>query len=160
MPNMPNMPHVVKRVSPEVVEGYFGEYGWSFETLGPGLWRTGFRGDNSFFTIFMRLTEGWLYMTISPLVPPAQAEPCRVQVIEAMLRYNRVMNLAKFLLDEDEDVCLAVELPMNAISYDVFAEGLTALAAYADETYPDLLALSRETQPHSALGRRNKVIEA
>ena len=73
-------------VTPETVEGYFGEYGWSFETLGPGLWRTGFRGENAFHTIYVRLTEGWLYMTISPFVPAPTLEPCTRRTSSCLAR--------------------------------------------------------------------------
>jgi hypothetical protein len=132
------------KVSPETVEAYFGEYGWSFETLGPGVWRTGFRGTSSFHTIYMRLTEDWLYMTISPFVEaPTQVE-CKRRTYEAMLHFNREMNLAKFVLDEDEDVTLTVELPLTAMGYTVFAEGLTALAYYADDAYLEMNQLSRD----------------
>ncbi len=132
----------VTELNAETVERYFGEYGWSFETIGDAIWRTGFKGENGFFTIYMRLTENWLYMTISPFVTQPTVERTRVHTMEAMLHFNREMNLAKFVLDEDEDVTLTVELPVNALSYEVFAEGLTALAYYADDIYPDMLELA------------------
>ncbi|HWG85198.1 MAG TPA: YbjN domain-containing protein, partial [Deinococcales bacterium] len=123
------------KMSPEAVEAFFKEYGWSFETLGPGIWRTGFRGTSSFHTIYMRLTEDWLYMTISPFVEAPSDRECKRRTYEAMLHFNREMNLAKFVLDEDEDVTLTVELPLSALDYEVFAEGLTALAYYADDAF-------------------------
>jgi hypothetical protein len=152
------------QVTPETVERYFGQYGWSFETLGNGVWRTGFKGDHSFFTIYLRLTDAWLYMTISPFVPAPTDPECRRRTYEAMLYFNREMNLAKFVLDEDDDVTLTVELPIAAVSYDVFAEGLTALAYYADDSYPDLLELSTDAQAISRFsslsGRTGKAIRA
>jgi hypothetical protein len=152
------------KLTSEAVEHYFGKYGWSFETLGSGVWRTGFKGDHSFFTIYLRLTDNWFYMTISPFVPaPVDAE-CRRRTYEAMLYFNREMNLAKFVLDEDDDVTLTVELPVAAVNYDVFAEGLTALAYYADDSYPDVLELSRDPQAISRFsslsGRTGKAITA
>jgi hypothetical protein len=132
------------QVSNETVEQYFGEYGWTFETLQDGVWRTGFRGENGFFTIFIRLTDAWLYMTISPFVPAPTDEICKVQAFEAMLHFNRDMNLAKFVLDEDEDITLTVELPIAALLYPVFAEGLTALAYYADDVHDEMLEISTD----------------
>jgi Putative bacterial sensory transduction regulator len=129
-------------ITPNTVEKYFGEYGWSFETLEDGIWRTGFKGENGFFTIYLRLTENWLYMSISPYVPQPEEERARVHTMEAMLHFNREMNLAKFVLDEDDDVTLTVELPVGALTYPIFAEGLTALAYYADDIYTDLLELA------------------
>ena len=134
----------VTEVKPQTVEKFFGEYGWSFETIGDGVWRTGFKGENGFFTIYMRLTDAWLYMTISPFVPAPELEKTRVHTMEAMLHFNREMNLAKFVLDEDEDVTLTVELPVSALRYEVFAEGLTALAYYADDIYLDMLELAED----------------
>ena len=131
-------------VSPERVEKYFAQYGWAFETVEPGLWRTGFRGASDFHVIVLRLTDHWMYMSISPFVDPPEAAECRAQCYEAMLQYNREMNLAKFVLDEDNDVTLTVELPIEALSYTVFSEGLTALAYYADDLYPELNALATD----------------
>lgn len=155
---------VSAEVTPETVEEYFGEYGWSFETLGPGLWRTGFRGDHAFHTIFVRLTEGWLYMTISPFVTAPADDTCQRHTYEAMLQFNREMNLAKFVLDEDNDVTLTVELPIAAMNYTVFAEALTALAYYADDAYPELLDLTTDPRAlsrfHGLGGRPARAITA
>lgn len=153
------------QVTPDVVESYFGEYGWSFETLGPGVWRTGFRGNESSYAIYLRLTDSWLYMTISPFVPQPTDRECEHRTFEAMLQFNREMNLAKFVLDEDDDVTLTVELPIAALSYPVFAEGLTALAYYADDAYPELLELARDPKALSRFhalgaGRHGKTISA
>ncbi|MFN3267229.1 MAG: YbjN domain-containing protein [Deinococcales bacterium] len=131
-------------VNAQTIERFFAKYQWSFETIADGVWRTGFKGENGFFTIYMRLTDAWLYMTISPFVPAPQLEKARIQTMEAMLNFNREMNLAKFVLDEDEDVTLTVELPLSALRYEVFSEGLTALAYYADDIYPDMLELAQD----------------
>ena len=151
-------------ITPETVEHYFGRYGWSFETLGPGVWRTGFRGDNSSFTIFLRLTENWLYMTISPFVSAPEIPECKRRTYEAMLHFNREMNLAKFVLDEDTDVTLTVELPIVALTFDVFSEGLTALAYYADDAHTEMTELVKDPKAvsrfESLSGRAARAITA
>ncbi len=150
-------------ISESTIEQYFRDYGWSFESLSGGLWRTGFKGDNASFTVFLRLTDSWLYMTISPFVPKPESEASRHRVFEAMLHFNREMNLAKFVLDEDNDITLAVELPQIALAYPAFSEGLTALAYYADDIHPELLALARGDQllsRFSATGGAAKSIQA
>jgi hypothetical protein len=134
----------VTEVNAQTIERFFAKYQWSFETISDGVWRTGFKGESGFFTIYMRLTDTWLYMTISPFVPAPQLEKARIHTMEAMLNFNREMNLAKFVLDEDEDVTLTVELPISALRYEVFSEGLTALAYYADDIYPDMLELAQD----------------
>lgn len=149
-------------VSPQQVEGFFHQYGWAFETLEPGLWRTGFRGEHDAHVIVVRLTEHWIYMAISPFVDPPETPECRAHCYEAMLQFNREMNLAKFVLDEDNDLTLTVELPMNALTYVVFAEGLTALAYYADDLYPELATLASEPKAISRFrsldGHNNRTI--
>jgi Putative bacterial sensory transduction regulator len=152
------------RVTADTVETYFSEYGWTFETLGPGVWRTGFRGDYSFFTIFLRLTDTWLYMTITPFVPAPEDRECRHHTYEAMLYFNREMNLAKFALDEDNDVTLTVELPVTGLSFEVFSEGLTALAYYADDSHPEMLEIAKDARAVSRFeslgGRAGKSLVA
>ncbi len=148
-------------ITPETIEGYFTEYGWSFERLGQGIWRTGFRGESGAFTIYVRLTNTWLYLGIAPFVTKPKRE-CLMNVWEALLRINREMNLAKFAIDEDDDVTLMVELPMSSVSYTVFAEGLTALAYYADDVYSELSELTQNPKAQSQFmrGRSGKAMLA
>jgi hypothetical protein len=52
------------------------------------------------------------------------------------------MNMAKFTVDDDRDVMLAVELPRENLDYSEFSDALGALSYYADQTYEAVHALA------------------
>lgn len=111
---------------------FFQTYGWHFERPSDGLFRTGFVGDSGHYEIWIRITDDWIYFTISPFFAAAEGE-VSAAVLTLLLRANHDLNLAKFALDEDGDVVLAVELPRAGFSYSHFADALTALSHYADQ---------------------------
>ena len=132
-------------VDVETIHQFFHTYGWKYEfEEGSRTWHTGFRGDASNFSIFIHLTENWIYFTISPYVN-APAEPACEQHLNAyLLRLNHVINMAKFAVDLDGDVVLSVELPTENLVFSEFADGLNALSYYADLHYREILNVAQD----------------
>ena len=114
------------------ISSFFQIYGWQFEPAGDGLYRTGFVGDSGHYEIWVRVAQPWIYFTIQPFVPRPEGGEHGPEVLELLLTANHEVNLAKFGLDEDGDVVLAVELPCEGFGYSHFADALTALSHYAD----------------------------
>jgi hypothetical protein len=135
-------------IAPETVEQYFEQYGWSYERMGKHDFRTGFRGDVSLFRIMVRLTENWVYFSISPFVVAPQDPECERKLYKHLLRLNQEINMAKFTIDEDGDAILTVELPCENLDYNEFADALGALSYYADDNYVQVFVLAHVPQAH------------
>jgi len=135
-------------IAPETVEQYFEQYGWSYERTGEHDFRTGFRGDVSLFRIMVRLTENWVYFSISPFVVAPQDPECERKLYKHLLRLNQEINMAKFTIDEDGDAILTVELPSENLDYNEFADALGALSYYADDNYVRVFVLAHIPQAH------------
>lgn len=114
------------------INGYFETYGWDFRQEGEGLFRTGFVGDVGHFDVWLRVTEDWVFFSIQPYVPLCNGQPHGTEVLQLLLHANHELSLAKFALDEDGDLVLAVELPVKGFRYSHFSDALTALSHYAD----------------------------
>jgi hypothetical protein len=135
---------MANEITPEIIDGFFEQYGWSYSRDEGGRdWSTGFRGDVSSFRILVRLTDNWIYFTIIPFIVATKNEACRQRLYWHILRLNRDITLAKFGLDEDNDVLLTVELPIESLDYSEFADALNAICYYADDTYLEMLNLSQ-----------------
>ena len=125
-------------LSSDDLETYFERYGWSSEKLDDITFRTGFRGKNFVFTALVRLTEHWVVFTINPYMRPPENGwgPSSLSVLAAA---NHQINLAKFGIDQDDDVFLTVELPTEGFEYEHFTEAMTALTHVADAFVLSLL---------------------
>lgn len=124
------------QVEGDDIAEFFETYGWRFERPSEGLFRTGFQGDFGHYEIWIRVSEDWVYFTISPYFQAPEGEPISDVILALLLRANYDLNLAKFTLDEDGEVQLTVELPREGFSYSHFADALTALSHYADQWRP------------------------
>jgi len=130
-------------VTPETIDGYFQEYGWTFQRPEGGRdWQTAVRCDVAVFRIAVRLTDNWVFFTMVPFVLGPRDPQCTERLYRHLLRLNRDITLAKFALDEDGDVLLTVELPAKDLSYETFCDAIGALTYYADDTYVELLNLA------------------
>ena len=131
-------------ITAETIDGYFQQYGWNY-TRAPESndWDTGFRGEVSTFRILARLANDWIFFVINPFVLAPQDPECARKLHWHLLRLNQDIILVKLALDEDDDVLLAVELPTENLDYSEFADAINALCYYADDTYLELLNLSR-----------------
>ncbi len=130
-------------IEAKTIESYFGRYGWSVEKVGEKVWRTAFRGDVAVYPLYLRLTGGFIFIAISPFVLTGAIEQ-QERFYWALLRYNREMDMAKFAVDADGDVVLAIELPAQGFDYGAFEEALDLLCQYADLSYLELLNLAQD----------------
>ncbi|MBN1888419.1 MAG: YbjN domain-containing protein [Thermoflexales bacterium] len=129
-------------LEPEVINGFFEKYEWTYQYDPPGVWNTGWRGDASSYRMFVKLTDNWIYFTIAPFVVAPKKDECKSKLYHTLLRLNRDINLAKFCLDSDGDVVMTVEMPCANLDYTEFSDAIGALCYYADDTYVELLNLA------------------
>jgi hypothetical protein len=128
----------------ERIHGFFVEYGWQYDfDASTSTWHSGFRGKSNNFNIFIHLTEDWIIFSIAPFVNAPDDEGCRRKLHMHLLKLNYIINMAKFSLDEDEDVVLTVELPTENLDYSEFSDGLNALSYYADTYYLEILNVAQ-----------------
>ncbi len=128
----------------ELVEEFLKTDGWPVERVDKNTWRSGFRGDVNSFRFYVRLTDNWIFFTIVPfVVAPRQDDHAR-ELYRHLLKLNREINLAKFAIDDDDDVVLTVELPIEEAGDASMKDALEALAYYADRHYLDVLTIAQQ----------------
>jgi hypothetical protein len=140
------------KATTEIIDGYFKEYGWTFTRRDEPekqmwTWDTGFRGDVQSFSMFVRLTEFWVYFTISPFVVKPKNPDCATKLHKFLLRANYDVNVGKFALDEKEDVVLTVELPNENLDFSEFRDAINIVCHNADKYIVDALNLA--TNPNA-----------
>ncbi|MBI5929134.1 MAG: YbjN domain-containing protein [Chloroflexi bacterium] len=128
-------------LTPETIEEYFSRYEWSYTRSSENTWITGVRTSVSSFRIFIRLSEHWIYFVINPFVVAPPAPEDRLRFYYHVLRLNLDMNMAKFGLDSDGDLFLAVELPTENFVYSHFADALNGISHHAERLYSEVFNL-------------------
>lgn len=114
------------------IAGYFDTYGWKYVRQDAAVYRTAFTGETGRYDIWLKVTESWVFFSINPYVAKPDGQPHGESTLQAVLRANHEVNLAKFAIDDDGDVLLSVELPAEGFRYTHFCDALTALSHYAD----------------------------
>lgn len=133
------------------IPAFLTRYGWSYEELEPGLWRTSFATENDEeFDLYLFTAEDWVHFAVSPFLPPL-AEPDRPRLHAALLRINQNLHLARFALDEDGDVNLLADVPAQRLTFNAFAQVLELLVFYADRLAGELRRLATQPGYHSPL---------
>src|SRR5262245_12446280 len=131
-------------VTGRIVEEFLAKDGWPFERIDEHTWRSGFRGEVNSFRFFVRLTDNWIFFTIVPFVVAPRSDERALDLYGHLLRLNREMNMAKFAIDDDADVVLTVELPIESLDESEFKDALDALSYYADKHYLEVLNLAQQ----------------
>ena len=54
--------------------------------------------------------------------------------------------MAKFSLDEEDNVELSVEIPLEGVDYNAFADGLNAVSHTADMFHLEILNISQDPE--------------
>ena len=109
------------------IPALFERYEWGYEAVADGVWRSSFADEeDEEFDLYVATGEDWLHFAVSPLTPTPAPE-CRQALALLLLRLNQSVRLVRFALDGDGDVALQAELPLEALSFPLFAAALDAL---------------------------------
>jgi len=129
----------------EKIHQFFDRFGWEYEfEEETNTWYTAFRAKTSNFPIFVYLTDHFLVFTISPMVNAPEEEACRQNLHTHLLRLNYIVRMAKFSLDEEDNVELSVEVPLDGLEYAAFSDGLNAISHTADMFHLEILNISQD----------------
>jgi len=124
---------------------FFERYEWSCEEVEPGIWRASFADEREEeYDLFVAQTEEWLHFAVSPLTPRPRLE-CSIPLHETLLRLNQSLRLARFALDDEGDVALLADLPLDDLRFAHFAAALDALTGYTRQLAGELGRVA--TQP-------------
>ncbi len=70
-------------------------------------------------------------------------------MVTRLLELNRDMNMAKFSIDEDDDVVLSVEYPLADLDPSEVRDAVDVLSFYADKYFAEVAKLAGEELPTS-----------
>ena len=130
---------------------FFKRYEWSCEEVEPGIWRASFADEREEeYDLFVAQTDDWLHFAASPLTPRPAAE-CVSSLHEILLRLNQSLRLARLALDDEGDVCLLADLPLDDLRYAHFAAALDALTGYTRQLAGELSWVATQPGYHSPL---------
>ena len=139
-------------LTPEQLEQLFDEYEMPYTRAEDDtLWYAEIAVGGEPFEFFVNLDQegGWVYFTVNPFVPTPDPD-CLENLSCHLIRLNYDVTMAKFVIDDEGDVALTVELPAEDLTYAHFAAAVTALSNAADENYDEVLNLSRDATAISA----------
>ncbi len=130
---------------------FFERYEWSVEEVEPGIWRAVFADErDEEYDLFVAQTDAWLHFAVSPLTPRPKAE-CVSPLHEILLRLNQSLRLARLALDDEGDVALLADLPLDDLRYAHFAAALDALTGCTRQLAGELSRLATQPGYHSPL---------
>ncbi|MCC7536488.1 MAG: YbjN domain-containing protein [Deltaproteobacteria bacterium] len=112
-------------------------------------WRSRLRGTTAMFSLFLRLDPGWLTFAILPYARSPQEAPASEKLYRRLLELNHTIMLAKFSIDDDLDVILSVEHPLENLDESEFRDAIDALTYYADRHWKEVAELSATADPPS-----------
>jgi len=133
-------------MTPEQVEGFFDQHKMTHTRAEDDtVWYAETAGGGEDFEFFVNLDveEGWIYFTINPFVPTPDAD-CLESLSQHLVRLNYDVTMAKFVIDDEGDVALTVELPTEGFNYALFVAAVAALSSAAGENYDEVLNLSQD----------------
>ncbi len=139
--------------SPNLLAGYFLDFIKSVEPDGWGQleapqgqsWHLGYKGHLRMFDVYFFLTKSWATFQVPVLIetkPPALGLDYRIRALflRYLLRLNDELYMVKFGVDEDGQVLLMLELPLEDLNFHLFLFAIRTISRYL-ETYTQELEI-------------------
>lgn len=127
----------------EIVKSFLDKYGWKYDSLGEETIVSGFAGEKAIFTLYAKATEDWVVLSISPFVESPKPD-CLASMLLYLAHLNFHTTLAKFSVDEKENIILTVELPSEGLTFESFVISLETMCFYAEDQHPFISKLAND----------------
>ncbi len=117
--------------------------GWPVEALSATTLQSRFRGKARIFPMLVHVDKTFVTFAVLPYAHAPEDADDAEDLLRQLLRYNRHMNLAKFSIDEDDDVVLSVEYRLADLDPSEVRDAIDVVSFYADKYYEDVGKLAR-----------------
>lgn len=117
--------------------------GWPVEALSSTTLQCRFRGKARIFPMLVHVDDTFVTFAVLPYARAPEDPDDAEDLLCQLLRYNRQMNLAKFSIDEDDDVVLSVEYRLADLDPSEVRDAVDVVSFYADKYYEDVGRLAR-----------------
>lgn len=148
----PSPPSLTRRVQKEAriqaamtrdqIRACLAQDGWPVEEVSDTTLRSGFRGKTRIFPVIVHVTKSTVSFAIVPYVHAPEEPDMADELFRKLLHYNREMNLAKFSVDEDDDVVLSVEYRLRDLDPSEVRDAIDVISFYADKLYGEVERLA------------------
>ena len=128
----------MSQLTGDQLEAMLVDYGWTFEALGPNVWRTGFRGEQRLFPLHIRLSQTCISFEVEPLVDLKLDASRWTMVSRDLLELNAKLQLVKVAISDGGEVTLACQVLVAGFSADTLHRVLGIIGYYADEVAPEI----------------------
>lgn len=123
----------------EQLESYLTSAGWPHQRLSATSVRIHWKGAHRVVPICIRIDpEGYLTLAVvSGLASPQDPQRC-AGVMQRLMELNHQMMMAKYAIDDDLDIILAAEYPLQNLDETEIRDAIVHLAYYADRDWPEI----------------------
>jgi hypothetical protein len=120
--------------------------GWPVETISKTTLQSRFRGKPRIFPLLVHIEDRFVTFAVLPYAHSPDDPDDAEDLLRQLLRYNRQMNLAKFSLDEDDDVVLSVEYRLADLDPSEVRDAVDVVSFYADKYHDEIARLTRSRE--------------
>lgn len=114
-----------------VIADYFEQYEWNAEEVEPDVWRSTFTTESEDeFDLYVMVTDEWVHFAVSPLVRLGKVEE-HPRLAGSLLRLNQRLRMVRLSLDDEGDLNLVADAPLERFDFGDFALLLDLLTEYA-----------------------------
>jgi hypothetical protein len=123
------------------VRALLTEAGFPCERIHEDTWRSRFRGRNASLPFLVHVSLAHVTFAVVPFLKSPEDPDSAERLYKRLLDLNHTLLMAKFSIDDDLDVVLSVEYPVEELDRSEFHDALSALSYYADRHFEELSAL-------------------
>src|SRR5262249_20185945 len=117
--------------------------GWPVEMLSDVAMQTRFRGKARIFPMLIHVDGTFVTFAVLPYAHAPEDPEDAEDLLRRLLRLNRQMNMAKFSVDEDDDIVLSVEYRLADLDPSEVRDAVDVVSFYADKYHEEVGRLVR-----------------
>lgn len=118
--------------TPCILEGYMDRFGWTYKASRPSIWKTGFSGDDTVYSLEVQLSDTSVRFEMFPLVDFDIKWDLWPEILEELYEIGDSQPVLNLCVDKKELLLLSCESAIVGFDYNNFCNIVGVLGHHAD----------------------------
>lgn len=125
--------------TPETLETYLRDYGWTFSAESERKWHSGWQGDGHAFPLEITMSDTWIRFDVRPFMTIDMTSPRVGEMSVFLLELSFDLHLVKLSLDPNGGLVLSAQTLSRGFDLETLSDLLGVLGYYADHLRKEIM---------------------
>lgn len=121
------------------LQDFLRRYEWNYQSYSDDIIRTGWCSDGRSFSLEIEVSPTWVSFRVDPLIDITIDWDSWPELSQFLMELNDRCSMVRLSLGTSEQIVVTLDIFVDQLSYDTFAQSLSLIGYYSEQFYSEFL---------------------